>query len=199
MDIIFSSDKQKQITNFNMHRESLPVRFPKSWCKCLKGWNVPYATIITPTAPKARVLGRDSARACIPFSLASATPRLETFKQNESVLDQTDFTTCTSSRAGACQWPPRVITNRIKRQRTEDERRHTLPTTQTSFLLSVKSILWEQLWMSLGLYVPSLPWSSTSTSQVVSPFALPRGVAVTELQRVLAESCLDVSSYVISK
>lgn len=109
---------------------------------------------------------------------------------NESVLVKSDVTTCVSSRAGACLWPPRVTMDRNTRQSKEDEIKHTLPTIQMSFLLSDKSILWEQLQKSLGLYAPSLPWSSASPFPSTHLLhALFWGAGVAELQRVLAVSC----------
>lgn len=94
--------------------------------------------------------------------LVSTASELEMLKkelQNESALIQKDFTTCASSSAGACLGPPHVTTDRNRRQKTEDDRRHTLPTIQKSFLWSMESIAWEQLrspWLCRHLPCPDL-------------------------------------------
>lgn len=101
-----------------------------------------------PSSPKTVVLGKDPARhrSTASGKHRSWTGNVQRELQNESSLGLEDFTTCAFSSAGSCLGPPHAATDRNRRQKTEDDRRHTLPTIQRSFLRSVESILWERLW-----------------------------------------------------
>lgn len=101
-----------------------------------------------PGPPKTVVLGKDPARhRSTAFGKNhSWAGNAQRELQNESAPVQEGFSTCAFSSAVTCLAPPQAATDRNRRQKTEEDRRHTLPTIQRSFLRSVASILRQQLW-----------------------------------------------------
>lgn len=136
MPTLFSAFIPQEDHQFKLIPDTAASRFPESRSNCQKRWKEPWVTIIIPAHPKTVVLGKDPARQG-PTAFGeqhSWAGNIQRELQSESALNKENFTTCASSSAGACLGLSHVSTDRNRRQKTEDDRTHTLPTIQKSFL-----------------------------------------------------------------
>lgn len=134
------SDKNRLPTSACVRYGCLQV--PRKSKKSLKCQNVPLAS--SPNSlRRPSWAGIKRGHACHLLGQAhSLAGNIQTGQRSGPItVKSDDITTWVSSRAGACLCPPGVITDRRTRQRTGDERRHTLPMIQTSFLLSDTSMV----------------------------------------------------------